>query len=94
MQTMNDVWEAFAWSQARKNKLPSGHSRMAYTSLKTHDGSRTGWNTIVDSGYSAAVRIAEILYPPNPNSLLEDDLDRIHVQLSPKMTIKLLTSRL
>ena len=59
-------------SQARKNKLPSEYSRMNDTSLKTHDGSRTGWNTMVHSVYSAAVRFAEILYPANRDSLLED----------------------
>ena len=57
---------------ARKNKLPSEHSRMNDTPLATHDGSRTGWNTMVYSGYSAAVRVAEILYPANSDSLLAD----------------------
>ena len=63
MQTVIDVWKCL---RGAMHKLPSEHSRMNDTSLKTHDGSRTGWNTVVHSVYSAAVLSAEILYLTKP----------------------------
>ena len=66
------VWEAFVWSQARKNKLPSEHSRMNDPSLRTHDESKTGLSTMVHSIDSAVVHTAEVLYPTNPDLLHED----------------------
>ena len=57
---INDLWEAFGWSEARK-KLPNERSRLADESLKEASGS--GWNTRVHSIYAvlAAATVTRLL---------------------------------
>ena len=68
LQGINDLWEAFRWSEAMKKKLPNVKSRISDESPTEAGGS--GWSTMVQSVLAAATRTAEILYPATLHSLL------------------------
>ena len=75
VETVHDLWQAFGWSQATKNKLPNEDLRKGDVLLKESGGS--GWSTMVQSVLAAVVRCAEILYPANSDSLLEEVAARL-----------------
>ena len=75
LQNINDLWEAFGWSEGTKKKLPNEKSRISDESLKEAGGS--GWSTMVQSVLTAATRSAEILYPANSHSLLLEVASRL-----------------
>ena len=75
LQNINDLWEAFGWSEGTKKKLPNEKSRISDESLKEAGGS--GWSTMVQSVLTAATRTAEILYPANSHSLLLEVASRL-----------------
>ena len=82
---MHNLWQAFGWSQATKKKLPNKDLRKGDVLLKELGGS--GWSTMVQSILAAVVRCAEILYPANSDSLLEEVAARLS-QSSSSITTK------
>ena len=85
VETVHDLWQAFGWSQATKKKLPNEDLRKGDVLLKESGGS--GWSTMVQSVLAAVVRCAEILYPANSDSLLEEVAARLS-QSSSSITTK------
>ena len=85
VETVHDLWQAFGWSQATKKKLPNEDMRKGVVLLKESGGS--GWSTMVQSVLAAVVRCAEILYPANSDSLLEEVAARLS-QSSSSITTK------
>ena len=79
MQTANDLWEAVAWSQARMNKLPSEHSRMNDTSLKTHELDGIQWYTVFIPQLFALLKSCIPQTMTCYLKTLQLNLDRIHV---------------
>ena len=76
VESVHDLWQAFGWSQATKKKLPNREDlRKGDVLLKESGGS--GWSTMVQSVLAAVVRCAEILYPANSDSLLEEVAARL-----------------
>eukprot|EP00731_Ephydatia_muelleri_P032085 Em0023g592a len=95
VETVHDLWQAFEWSQATKKKLPNEDLRKGDVLLKESGGS--GWSTMVQSVLAAVVRCAEILYPANSDSLLEEVAARLSQSSSTKdenlIKIKRVTGR-
>eukprot|EP00731_Ephydatia_muelleri_P007924 Em0004g262a len=85
VETVHDLWQAFGWSQATKKKLPNEDLRKGDVLLK--ESGDSGWSTMVQSFLAAVVRCAEILYPANSDSLLEEVAARLS-QSSSSITTK------
>ena len=70
LKDVNGLYTAFGWSESTRRNLPSMEQRKSNKELsKTHPNQRSAMS---HSALSAAVCVAEILYPANHMSLLED----------------------
>jgi hypothetical protein len=65
IQTTKDVWKASDFSESTRKKLPSAADRKQ-TDLS---GSGTGWSCMKQTVLYAAVRVAEVLYPYDHQTL-------------------------
>lgn len=70
--SMDDVWEAFCWTDATKQNMPFYACRTDRTLRDSISAKK--WSTMIQSARSAMIRVTEILYPAEPDSLIADVL--------------------